>query len=176
MNYHYLNFRLLILVIISTLFFISCTTNPEMQKSSGLKSIQLESNFNLEGKFKASVADIKESGYFVFKKTGNTIELRIGKNFLLPEKEMNFFLNETINLDDLFTDTDSSYKYNLNGKAILLKDLLKILIGQKEVLTSGWIINYPEGFSSVSNYNLPKRIILENNEVKLEIINKKYFE
>ena len=80
------------------------------------------------------------------------------------------------NYPDLFTGIDSSYTYNLNGKAILLKDLLKILIGQKEVLTSGWIINYPEGFSSVSNYNLPKRIILENNGVKLEVINKKYFE
>ena len=176
MNSHYLNFRLLILFIITSLFLISCSTKPELIKSSDLKNIQFKSSYTLEGKFKASIGDIKETGYFVIKKIENSIELRIGKSYLFPEKKLNFFLDENINIDKLFNNTEVNYKYKYSGQAIPVKSLLKILLGQKEQLTSSWIVYYPEGLKSFNRFNLPKKIILNNNGIELEIINKKYIE
>ena len=75
-------------VIVLSLVIISlgCTSIPmEPQKfSSEIKNVQ--ENFKIEGKFKLSYMDSKETGYFVLSKEGNTVSLNIGKNYLLPEK------------------------------------------------------------------------------------------
>ena len=87
MNSHYLNFRLLLLFIITSLFLISCSTKPQLIKNLELKDIEFQSNYTLEGKFKASINDIKETGYFVIKKIENSIELRVGKNYFTSRKK-----------------------------------------------------------------------------------------
>ena len=43
-------------------------------------------NFNIEGKFKLTYLEFKESGYFVLKKKTNSIALTLGKNYLRQKK------------------------------------------------------------------------------------------
>ena len=176
MNFHYLNFRLLLFFIITSLFLISCSTKPQLIKNSELKDIQFQSNYTLEGKFKASINDIKETGYFVIKKIENSIELRIGKNYLLPEKKIYFLLGEKLNISDLFYENEINAEYQFSQKSFTLKNLLKYLLGQEQALPLNWNIKYPGGISSVNGFKLPKKIVIENNEMKLEIINKNYIE
>ena len=176
MNSHYLNFRLLLLFIITSLFLISCSTKPQLIKSLELKDIEFQSNYTLEGKFKASINDIKETGYFVIKKIGNSIELRVGKNYLLPEKKLSFLLDEKININELFYESEMNFQYQFRQQNLTLKNLLKNLLGQEQGLPSDWSVKYPDGITSVNGFKLPKRIIIENSQIKLEIINKKYIE
>jgi hypothetical protein len=176
MNSHYLNFRLLLCFIITSLFLISCSTKPQLTKNWELKDIQFQSNYTLEGKFKASINDIKETGYFVIKKIGNSIELRVGKNYLLPEKKLNLLLDEKFNINDLFYENEINIQYQYSQESPNLKNLLKSLLGQEQKILSDWNVKYPDGISSLNGFKLPKKIIIENSEVKLEIINKKYIE
>ena len=176
MNSHYLNFRLLLFFIITSLFLISCSTKPQLIKNSELKDIQFQSNYTLEGKFKASINDIKETGYFVIKKIENSIELRIGKNYLLPEKKFYFLLDEKLNISELFYENEINTRYQFSQESLSLKNLLKSLLGQEQILSLNWNVKYPDGISSVNGFKLPKKIIIENNEVQLEIINKNYIE
>ena len=176
MNFHYLNFKILVLFIIASLFFISCSAKPQLLKSLELKEIQLESNYTIEGKFKASANDIKESGYFVLKKTGNYMVLRVGKNYLFPEKKLNLSLDEEINLNKLFIFNETGFEYQFKQQAVPLRRLIKILIGQKQQSIGNFNTDYPEGLISFNGFKLPKKIIIKNDRIKLEIINKKYIE
>ena len=176
MNSHYLNFRLLLFFIITSLFLISCSSKPQLINNSELKDILFQSNYTLEGKFKASINDIKETGYFAIKKIENSIELRIGKNYLLPEKRFYFLLDEKLNISDLFYENEINTRYQFSQESLSLKNLLKSLLGQEQILSLNWNVKYPDGISSVNGFKLPKKIIIENNEVQLEIINKNYIE
>ena len=176
MNSHYLNFRLLLFFIITSLFLISCSTKPQLIKNSELKDIQFQSNYTLEGKFKASINDIKETGYFVIKKIENSIELRIGKNYLLPEKIIYFLLDEKLNISDLFYENKINTEYQFSQKSFTLKNLLKSLLGKEQTLPLDWKVEYPDDISSVNGFKLPKKIIIKNKEMQLEIINKNYIE
>ena len=176
MNSHYLNFRLLLFFIITSLFLISCSTKPQLIKNSELKDIRFQSNYTLEGKFKASINDIKETGYFVIKKIENSIELRIGKNYLLPEKIIYFLLDEKLNISDLFYENKINTEYQFSQKSFTLKNLLKSLLGKEQTLPLDWKVEYPDDISSVNGFKLPKKIIIKNNEMQLEIINKNYIE
>ena len=176
MNSHYLNFRLLLLFIITSLFLISCSTKPQLIKNLELKDIEFQSNYTLEGKFKASINDIKETGYFVIKKIENSIELRVGKNYFLPEKKINFLLDEKININELFYESEMNFQYKFRQQNLTVKNLLKNLLGQEQKLPSDWSVKYPDGISLFNGFKLPRRIIIENSQIKLEIINKKYIE
>lgn len=88
-------------VIVLSLIIISlgCTSIPmESQKFlPEIKSVQ--ENFKIDGKFKLSYMDSKETGYFVLSKEGNTVSLNIGKNYLLPEKVIILDRRETLNIN-----------------------------------------------------------------------------
>ena len=176
MNFHYLSFKLLVLFIITSLFCISCSAKPQLLKSLELKEIQFESSYTIEGKFKASANDIKETGYFVIKKTANLVALRIGKNYLFPEKKLNFSLDEEINLNELFAFNKMGLQYKFKQQAVPLKKLMEILIRQQKQSITNLNADYPEGFISLNGFKLPKKIIIKNDRIKLEIINKKYIE
>ena len=112
----------------------------------------------------------------MIKKIENSIELRIGKNYLLPEKKFYFLLDEKLNISDLFYENEINTRYQFSQESLSLKNLLKNLLGQEQTLSLNWNVKYPDGISSVNGFKLPKKIIIENNEVQLEIINKNYIE
>ena len=74
----------------------SCSTIPLDIKTN--PSI----DFNIEGKFKLTYLEYKESGYFVLKKKTNSVELTLGKNYLLPEETFLFDIRESIFLSEFF--------------------------------------------------------------------------
>ena len=87
-------------ILLSVLFLsFGCSSIPTESKriSDEVKSIQ--ENFKIEGKFKLSNTDSKETGYFVVEKYINTVSLTIGKNYLLPEKVIVLDIRENLNLN-----------------------------------------------------------------------------
>ena len=58
----------------------SCSTIPLDTRTNP------SDNFNIEGKFKLTYLEFKESGYFVFKKENKQNSTYNRKNYLLPEK------------------------------------------------------------------------------------------
>ena len=86
-NYNKKSYRVIYFLIIS-LFLASCSSTSVLIKPYQKNDIDIADNFSLEGKFKLSMPDSKETGYFFLKKTRNLIQINIGKNYLLPEEEL----------------------------------------------------------------------------------------
>ncbi len=114
-------------VIVLSLIIISlgCTSIPmESQKfSPEIKSVQ--ENFKIEGKFKLSYMDSKETGYFVLRKEGNTVSLNIGKNYLLPEKVIFLDIRETLNINAFIENNILPY----NLPILKVERFLELLLG-----------------------------------------------
>ena len=114
-------------VIVLSLIIISlgCTSIPmEPQKfSSEVKNVQ--ENFKIEGKFKLSYMDSKESGYFVLSKDGNAVSLNIGKNYLLPEKVIILDTRETLNINEFIGNDILPY----NLPILKVDRFLELLLG-----------------------------------------------
>ena len=114
-------------VIVLSLIIISlgCTSIPmESQKfSPDIKSVQ--ENFKIDGKFKLSYMDSKETGYFVLSKEGNTVSLNIGKNYLLPEKVIFLDIRETLNINAFIENNILPY----NLPILKVERFLELLLG-----------------------------------------------
>ena len=114
-------------VIVLSLIIISlgCTSIPmESQKFlTEIKSVQ--ENFKIDGKFKLSYMDSKETGYFVVSKEGNTVSLNIGKNYLLPEKVIILDRRETLNINAFIEDNILPY----NLPTLKVERFLELLLG-----------------------------------------------
>ena len=114
-------------VIVLSLIIISlgCTSIPmESQKFlPEIKSVQ--ENFKIDGKFKLSYMDSKETGYFVLSKEGNTVSLNIGKNYLLPEKVIFRDIRETLNINAFIENNILPY----NLPILKVERFLELLLG-----------------------------------------------
>ena len=114
-------------VIVLSLIIISlgCTSIPmESQKFlPEIKSVQ--ENFKIDGKFKLSYMDSKETGYFVLSKEGNTVSLNIGKNYLLPEKVIILDRRETLNINEFIENNILPY----NLPVLKVERFLELLLG-----------------------------------------------
>jgi len=116
-------------VIVLSLIIISlgCTSIPlESQKfSSEIKNVQ--ENFKIEGKFKLSYMDSKETGYFVLSKEGNTVSLNVGKNYLLPEKVIILDRRDTLNINEFIENNILPYDL----PTLKVERFLELLLGFK---------------------------------------------
>ena len=114
-------------VIVLSLIIISlgCNSIPmEPQKfSSEIENVQ--ENFKIEGKFKLSFMDSKETGYFVLSKEGNTVSLNVGKNYLLPEKVIILDRRETLNINAFIENNILPY----NLPVLKVESFLELLLG-----------------------------------------------
>ena len=114
-------------VIVLSLIIISlgCTSIPIEPKkfSSEIKNVQ--ENFKIEGKFKLSYMDSKETGYFILSKEGNTVSLNIGKNYLLPEKVIILDRRETLNINEFIENNILPYDLPI----LKVESFLELLLG-----------------------------------------------
>ena len=114
-------------VIVLSLIIISlgCTSIPmEPQNfSSEIKNVQ--ENFKIEGKFKLSYMDSKETGYFVLSKEGNTVSLNVGKNYLLPEKVIILDRRDTLNINEFIENNMLPYDLPI----LKVERFLELLLG-----------------------------------------------
>ena len=133
----------------------SCSTIPLDIKTNS------SADFNIEGKFKLTNLDSKESGYFVLKKRTNSIELTLGKNYLLPEETFLFDTREIIFLNE-FLRKDIN---NLKPISFKVNEFLNLFFGIKseEIIIEGTEIT----FESDNEKELPSKIILSNDEFQL---------
>ena len=159
---HYKNFFSLFILLLT----ISCSTvTVENTHSKGNSPIQKSQN--IEGKFKLSYLDSKETGYFIINKTLNTVNLTLGKNFLLPEEVLVFDARESISINQ-FVDFEIGPSRNTSFS---IEDFLGLFSGIKsrDFLKKGILIN----FEFNSSTNEPSKVDLKGREFELNLIVRK---
>ena len=100
--YHHFALSLVILSL------FGCSSIAIESKKTSNEVLSINENFKIEGKFKLSYMDSKETGYFVLSKEGNTVSLNIGKNYLLPEKVIILDRRETLNINEFIEKIQTS--------------------------------------------------------------------
>ena len=143
---------------------ISCSSISQNSQLSSNEIIVIQDNFNIEGKFKLSNLDSKETGYFVISKTTNTVSLTLGKSYLLPEKNFLFDLREQIDFGNLFEESELGFDLpKLNAK-----DLIQLLLGTKSsnLKRKNLIINMDFQDSKTS----PSRIVIYGKDFELTLL------
>tara|TARA_Y100000591_G_scaffold328569_2_gene355324 strand:+ start:1269 stop:1784 length:516 start_codon:yes stop_codon:yes gene_type:complete len=106
---------------------IACSSSSQGINTKSNELISIQENFRIEGKFKVSNMDSKETGYFVIDKKTKTISLTLGKNYLLPERNFIFDVRENINIKEFIDDEVT----DLSLPEIKLMSLLELFIGLK---------------------------------------------
>ena len=106
---------------------IACSSTSQGFNTKSDELISIQENFRIEGKFKVSNMDSKETGYFVIDKKIKTIYLTLGKNYLLPERNFIFDVRENINIKEFIDDEVT----DLSLPEIKLMSLLELFIGLK---------------------------------------------
>lgn len=70
---------------------IACSSTSQGFNTKSDELISIQENFRIEGKFKVSNMDSKETGYFVIDKKIKTISLTLGKITFCP-KEISYLM------------------------------------------------------------------------------------
>ena len=172
-NYNKKSYQLIYFLIIN-LFLASCSTTSGLLKPYQKGNIDIADNFSIEGKFKLSMPDSKETGYFFLKKTRNLIKINIGKNYLLPEEELLVDIREDLDIKKLISKTNQNKLY-LDFNSINAGDFIKIITGQKIDLSSYTDLEVFRDFNEREKV-LPSKVRLKTTNYELIILNKKIYE
>ncbi|HJL95975.1 MAG TPA: hypothetical protein QF379_03160 [SAR86 cluster bacterium] len=118
--------------------------------------------------------DSKETGYFFLKKTRNLIQINIGKNFLLPEKELLLDIREDLDIRKLISK-DYQNKLDLKLNKVNVGDLIRVIMGYEINLSSYTDLEVFRDFSGRDKV-LPTKVMLKTTNYELTILNKKIYE
>tara|TARA_B100001173_G_C15965313_1_gene537492 strand:- start:810 stop:1334 length:525 start_codon:yes stop_codon:yes gene_type:complete len=172
-NYNKKSYQLIYFLIIS-LFLTSCTSTSALLKPSQKVDIEIANNFSLEGKFKLSMLDSKETGYFFLKKTKNIIQLNVGKNYLLPEEKFLLDIGDDLDIKKLIAKGRQD-KLHKNLNTITVGDFIKIIMGYEIDLSFFPDLKVFRDFDE-NDKVLPTKVILRTDNYELTILNKKIYE
>ena len=172
-NYNKKSYQLIYFLIIG-LFLASCSSTSGLLKPYHKGNIDIADNFSIEGKFKLSMPDSKETGYFFLKKTRNLIQINIGKNYLLPEEELLVDIREDLDIKKLISKTNQNKLY-LDFNSINAGDFIKIITGQEIDLSSYTDLEVFRDFNEREKV-LPSKVRLKTTNYELTILNKKIYE
>ena len=172
-NYNKKSYQLIYFLIIG-LFLASCSSTSGLLKPYQKGNIDIADNFSIEGKFKLSMPDSKETGYFFLKKTRNLIKINIGKNYLLPEEELLVDIREDLDIKKLISKTNQNKLY-LDFNSINAGDFIKIITGQEIDLSSYTDLEVFRDFNEREKV-LPSKVRLKTTNYELTILNKKIYE
>ena len=172
-NYNKKSYQLIYFLIIN-LFLASCSTTSGLLKPYQKNNIDIADNFSIEGKFKLSMPDSKETGYFFLKKTRNLIQINIGKNYLLPEEELLLDVREDLDIKKLISKTNLEKLY-LEFNTINVGDFIKIITGHEIDLSSYADLEVFRDFNEREKV-LPSKVRLKTANYELTILNKKIYE
>jgi hypothetical protein len=172
-NYNKKSYQLIYFLIIN-LFLASCSTTSGLLKPYQKNNIDIADNFSIEGKFKLSMPDSKETGYFFLKKTRNLIQINIGKNYLLPEEELLLDIREDLDIKKLISKTNKKKLY-LDFNTINVGDFIKIIMGYEIDLSSYADLEVFRDFNEREKA-LPTKVRLITSNYELTILNKKIYE
>jgi len=172
-NYNKKSYQLIYFLIIN-LFLASCSTTSGLLKPYQKNNIDIADNFSIEGKFKLSMPDSKETGYFFLKKTRNLIQINIGKNYLLPEEELLLDIKEDLDIKKLISKTNQNKLY-LDFNTINVGDFIKIITGHEIDLSSYADLEVSRDFNEREKV-LPSKVRLKTANYELTILNQKIYE
>ncbi len=172
-NYNKKSYQLIYFLIIN-LFLASCSTTSGLLKPYQKNNIDIADNFSIEGKFKLSMPDSKETGYFFLKKTRNLIQINIGKNYLLPEEELLLDVREDLDIKKLISKTNQKKLY-LDFNTINVGDFIKIITGHEIDLSSYADLEVSRDFNEREKV-LPSKVRLKTANYELTILNQKIYE
>ena len=172
-NYNKKSYQLIYFLIIG-LFLASCSSTSGLLKPYQKNNIDIADNFSIEGKFKLSMLDSKETGYFFLKKTRNLIQINIGKNYLLPEEELLLDVREDLDIKKLISKTNLEKLY-LDFNTINVGDFIKIITGHEIDLSSYADLEVFRDFNEREKV-LPSKVRLKTSNYELTILNKKIYE
>ena len=132
---------------------ISCASINQFTPSTQI--ILQKEDFTIEGKFKIKINSIRENGYFLLKKQNNTVNLTLGRNYLLPERELTFDYKDLIVLSELINTEDKNFTYKPFPKNLRVEQLISLILGKEDLKQiDSWYINYPQGIKAVSYTHL----------------------
>ena len=170
-NYNKKSYHFIYFLIISLL--TSCSSTSFILKPYQKSDIEITDNFSLEGKFKLSMPDSKETGYFFLKKTGNLIQMNIGKNYLLPEEKLLLDIRENLDINKLISKSNPD-GLNPQLNTINVGDFVKLILGFEIDLSLYASLEVFRDFNN--DETLPAKVRLKTNEYELIILNKKIYE
>jgi len=140
--------------------------SQDLNKTSG-ERISIQENFSIEGKFKLSNLDSKETGYFVINKKLNTISLTLGKNYLLPERNYIFDIREKINIKSFIEEGVTVPSL----PDIKVLDLLELFLGFKSNELG------KENITTIMEYEdtsvFPSKVLMSNEDFELTLLIKR---
>lgn len=172
-NYNKKSYQLIYFLVIG-LFLASCSSTSGLLKPYQKNNIDIADNFSIEGKFKLSMPDSKETGYFFLKKTRNLIQINIGKNYLLPEEELLLDVREDLDIKKLISKTNQNKLY-LDFNTINVGDFIKIITGHEIDLSSYADLEVSRDFNEREKV-LPSKVRLKTANYELTILNQKIYE
>jgi hypothetical protein len=172
-NYNKKSYQLIYFLVIG-LFLASCSSTSGLLKPYQKNNIDIADNFSIEGKFKLSMPDSKETGYFFLQKTKNLIQINIGKNYLLPEEELLLDIKEDLDIKKLISKTNQNKLY-LDFNTINVGDFIKIITGHEIDLSSYADLEVSRDFNEREKV-LPSKVRLKTANYELTILNQKIYE
>ena len=143
---------------------IACSSTSQGFNTKSDELISIQENFRIEGKFKVSNMDSKETGYFVIEKKLKTISLTLGKNYLLPERNFIFDVRENINIKEFIDDKVP----DLSLPEIKLMSLLELIIGLKPIEFEQENIAVYMDFKELSS--IPSKISMSRGDFELTLL------
>ena len=167
-------FTTFFLVILIT---TGCATKIQLINDPYSYNLNLERDFIIEGKFKLNFKDLIETGYFSIHKKGTTVELDLGRNFLLPNKRLKFNLEQDIELGDFLKALNfSNYEMYQEKKRLTIRKFLLFLTGNSQSrIENNWEVTYPEDVEMTNHSKIPKIIVITSEEIILKLLIKKVY-
>ena len=155
-----------------TSVLMSCVSYSKLTPSTQI--INQNEDFTIEGKFKIKINSIQENGYFILKKQNNLINLTLGKNYLLPEKELNFQYQDLIFLSELINTEEQGFSYEIFPQRLEIGQLISIILGKGYInRIDAWFIDYPESSQKITGFKVPAKTRFVNGDSSIEFILKK---
>ena len=167
------NLRNISIVFIIITALVSCTSINQLTPSTQI--ILQKEDFTIEGKFKIKINSIRENGYFLLKKKNNTVNLTLGRNYLLPERELTFDYKDLIVLSELINAEDKNFTYKPSPKNLRVEQLISLILGKKDLKQiESWNIYYPQGMKEINGFQVPQKTVLVSEDSSMEFILKKF--
>ena len=167
------NLRNISIVFFIATALISCTAINQFTPSTQI--ILQKEDFTIEGKFKIKINSIRENGYFLLRKQNNTVNLTLGKNYLLPERELTFDYKGLIMLSELFNNKEKDFSYKLFPQDLRVEQLISLILGKKDLKQiDSWYIYYPQGLKGINGFQVPQKTLLVSGDSSIEFVLKKF--
>ena len=164
--------RNLSVIFLITTVLIGCVSYSKLTPSTQI--INQNEDFTIECKFKIKINSFQENGYFILKKQNNLINLTLGKNYLLPERELNFQYQDLIFLSELINPEEQGFSYEIFPQRLEVGQLISIILGKGYInRIDAWFIDYPESSQKITGFEVPAKTRFVNGDSSIEFILKK---